>query len=162
VDVKSKMDKLRAKETSINNRLSIINSELNNIPNTEHVKQISKWACKVIANSTKHDPRIIFKRSYEWRRKLIEKAFSGVNPSGQRLGIYVDMINVKSGFTFEIRGIFENTVKALPLSDFDLMETFHLDPEYQDIPQELEKIRKNIISNMPGKSDAYHSQCFHK
>jgi hypothetical protein len=159
VEIKTNMDKLREREANINSRISIIESELNNIPNPEHVKNASKLAGKIVTHATKNNPGLIFKRSFEWKRKLIENAFSGVNHAGQRFGIYVDY--VKKQFTFEIRGIFENTVSFLPLPDETLIDVFNLDPEYTD-ETNLQQLRENIKSNSLSECHAYFSKCIHK
>ncbi|MBN2611761.1 MAG: recombinase family protein [Bacteroidales bacterium] len=152
-EIGEKMNKLRSQEEAITQRLSIIDLELSNIPSLEQIKRSSQWAVKVISNSTKNNPGLIFKKDFQWKRRLAEKAFSGVGIDGKRLGVYVDY--TKSGtFSVEIKGIFENTVISLPLTDEKLIDAFTLDGEFQNVEKELEKIK----SNMRGECDAYFSK----
>ncbi len=155
-DIETKMKKLRASESAIKSRLAMIESELSSIPDPSHVKRVSQFASPVIANATKNNPEIIFKRSYNWKRKLIEHAFSGIDSTGKRLGIYVGL--KEKQLTFEIHGIFENTINILPLPDDELIEIFKLEPEFQDVKEELKRLRSNIV----GKCHAYYRQCFHQ
>lgn len=141
-EVRTKMDKLRTSEEAINARLQKIQSELISIPDLKQVKRSSLLASKVIADATRNNPQLIFKKSYEWKRKLIEKAFSGVNNTGQRLGVYVDYVG--DHFTFEIRGAFDSTVSSFPMTDDQLMDAFHIDPDNQD-NTELKDIKSHMV-----------------
>lgn len=149
------LKRLREQEKSFKERLSIINSELSNTPDPDHIKRLSKWTGKVIASVTKGDSKAIFTKSFEWKRKLIERTFSGVNSSGQHLGVYINRVDDK--FIYEIKGLFEGTVKSLPLTDDDLIEAFKIDPEYQDISKEIKNIREKIGLNMESR---HHSKPF--
>lgn len=148
-DIDPEMSEIRGKEGSFKGRLSIIEAELSSTPDPEHVKRLSKWAGKIIADITKDNPKLIFKRSFEWKRKLIERAFNGVDASGKHLGVYITYAEGK--FTFEIKGLFESTINALPITDDDLIQAFHLDPEFDDITQEVSKIRETLILNIESR-----------
>jgi DNA invertase Pin-like site-specific DNA recombinase len=143
-EAKLLLDDFREREKAIKQRLSTIESELTPIPNVKHVKALSRWAGKIIKSVTKNDGKLIFEKTEAWKRGLIEKMFSGVDSKGQRLGVYVDYDNESKQVTYEIRGLFEPTVHALPIPDDQLIDMFKLDPEYQDLTKELEKIRLNI------------------
>jgi len=60
--------------------------------------------------------------------------------------VYVDYNEQDKKVTYEIRGLFESTVNTLPLTDDQLIDMFKLDPEFQDISEELKSIRLNILS----------------
>ena len=145
-DSKRKMDKLYEQEDLINSRLSVIKNELANIPDPDRIKQLSKWAVGITADITKN-PKFIFTKSYEHQRKVVESAFAGHDAKGNRLGVYMDESgDPKTPWSFEIRGLVENTVLSLPLSDEYLEEAFNLDPYYQDIDKELENIKTSFCS----------------
>jgi len=57
---------------------------------------------------------------FKWKRNLVEHAFSGVDSAGKRLGVYLDYVDGQ--WSFEVRGLVETTVKALPLSDLELAD----------------------------------------
>ena len=63
---------------------------------------------------TKNNPSIIFKRSFEWRRALVENAFGGVNHNSSKYGVFIDYSNLT---TFEIRGLLNFTIGTLPMTD---------------------------------------------
>ena len=88
-EVVLKMTKLRDRETSISNRFTLIESELSNIPSQERVNALTKLGMAVLADISK-DPKSIFKKSYEWKRNLIEHAFAGTDSNGKRLGVYIE------------------------------------------------------------------------
>jgi site-specific DNA recombinase len=148
-EAKIKMEKLRDRETAISNRLHLIEAEINNIPDPNKIKRLSSLGIRVLQNATKN-PRTFFKKSYEWKRNLVEHAFAGRNPQGDRFGVYVKQTdNPDEIWQFEIRGTFESTIVALPLSEEYLIETFHLDSEYQDIKKELDMIKSNFALSSP-------------
>ena len=151
-DIRSEKRKIQETIDAAQFRINIINNELDHTPNTDQIKKASKWAGKVISDATKNNPKLIFKRSYEWKRNLVEKAFSGVDKNDSRLGVYVDTTDVAGQFTMEIKGSFFNTVNAFPLSDEALMNAFNIDPQYEDVRKALEAIKLNMCS----KRDAYH------
>jgi len=147
-EVKIKMDKLRKREQAIQSRLRIIDSEITHIPDPAKVKKLSKLAMAVLSTATKGNVKSIFKKSYEWKRKLVEHAFAGLDSQGQRLGVYVEQTDdEKQSWRFEIRGTLETTLKALPLSDYELEHLFGLDDDYCDVPKKLKEIRANITNN---------------
>jgi DNA invertase Pin-like site-specific DNA recombinase len=154
-EIQGSMNKLREQEESFKQRLSVIESELSTTPDPEHIKRLSRWTGKVITDATKNNPRLIFKRSFEWKRLLIEKAFSGIDSAGRHLGIYMTLDNGK--FMFEIKGMFESTINTLPLPDDAIMEIFKLDSEYQDVDKTLQEIRKSMVSNISSKHAVYAS-----
>jgi len=88
---------------SISDRLDALENELSSIPKPEEVRKASRWASKVISNVTKNSPQLIFDRPSGWKRKFLERTFSGTWYSGERLGVYVDVFN--DPITFEIKGI---------------------------------------------------------
>ncbi len=143
-EVNKFMTNFRERKEAIENRLSAIETELTNVPDVKHVKALSKWAGKVISDATRNHPELIFKRSEAWKRKFIEKVFSGVNATGQRLGVYVNYDEEQKNITFEIKGLFESTVHTLPMTDEELINIFDLDSQYQDISEELKNIRSNL------------------
>lgn len=147
-EIKTKMIKLRERQTPIEERLKVITTKLENRIDKKDIKKRSFQAGAVLSDALKRNPKLIFKRSYDWKRKLIEKAFSGKDGNGQQLGIYITFVD--NEFKFEIRGLIEPTVLSLPLTDDYLIDAFHIDAEYQDIPQELQNIR-SMLSNIQSK-----------
>ena len=135
-DIQSSMSKLNLRNKSVVDRLHSIESELANIPSQERVNSLTKLGIAVLADISK-DPKSIFKKSYKWKKNLIEHAFNG-----KGLGVYVEEDG--KGWKFEIRGTLESTILNLPLSDDYLVETFKIDSEYSDFDKELQSIRSSI------------------
>jgi len=145
VEIKRKMEKLRSKESSISKRLQIIETELQSVPDPAKIKRLSHFSGKVYSSMMRSDSKMIFNKSYAWKRNLIEHAFSGSDSQEKRLGVYMQETNdEKQPWKFEIRGALESTILGLPLSDEYLEEAFNLDSEYQDIEKELKRIRKQV------------------
>ena len=134
----------RDKEQTLDKWISSINSQLEYMPDDDHIKRSSKLAVSVLGNAMKN-PKLIFKRDYDWKRRLIERAFSGTDQEGRKLGVYLDIL-ADGSKVFEIRGNFDSTIQAFPLTDKYLAETFHLDPEYCDVDEEVRKIREKVKS----------------
>ena len=130
----------RDKEQTLEKWISSINSQLEYM----HIKRSSKLAVSVLGNAMKN-PKLIFKRDYDWKPRLTERAFSGSDQEGRKLGVYLDIL-ADGSKVFEIRGNFESTIQAFPLTDEYLAETFHLDPEYCDVDEEVRKIREKVKS----------------
>jgi DNA invertase Pin-like site-specific DNA recombinase/vacuolar-type H+-ATPase subunit E/Vma4 len=146
--VRDKMDKLRERESITTNRFNQVKDELSNMPDPTRVKRLSGLGMKVLQDAIKNTPEKALEKPYEWKRRLVENAFAGLNTKQKRLGIYMDESgNPDQPFKFEIRGIFEKTLLSLPLSDDYLVELFNLDSEYQDVTKELQSIRENITTS---------------
>ncbi len=146
-EVKTRMDKLRTREQNIQTRLESIEAELENMPDPSKVQHLSKLGMQVLHNATINNPKLIFKKSYKWKRNLVEHAFAGTDSQKQRLGVYVfETGNEKQPWQIEIRGTLENTLLGLPLDDLYLEDAFRLDPEYADMSLQLKDIRSTVSS----------------
>jgi phage terminase large subunit GpA-like protein len=144
-EVKARMDKLRTREQNIQTRLESIEAELENMPDPSKVQRLSKLGMQVLHDATTNNPALIFKKSYQWKRNLVELAFAGTDSQKQRLGVYVfETGDKKQPWQIEIRGTLENTLLGLPLDDLYLEDAFHLDPEYTDMSLELKDIRSMV------------------
>ncbi len=141
-EVKKQMAILRDRETSISDRLTIIETALDNTPDPEYTKRLSTYAGKLLQAKTKKDPKIMLDKSFKWKRRLLETILSGTDVEGKRLGVYVTQTGNKAQpWQFEIRGVLDNIVIELPLSDDYLEDTFHWDSDYFDIKEELNNLR---------------------
>ena len=146
-EIKKAMDKIRDREKALKRRLETVKAQLVGAPDPSRIKALSKLALNVLRDSSKRKPEMIFNRPYEWKRNLVEHAFAGTDSKGNRLGVYIhETGDEKQPWRFEIRGVLESAILALPLDDGYLENAFNLDPDYQDIHQELLKIRSNITS----------------
>jgi len=146
-EIEKSIEKIRKRKLEFETWKSQIECELNNIPKEELVKRKALWARSIAKSVTVDNPNIVFKRDYEWKRRLIERAFSGTDARGNRLGVYIS-IDKNDQMTMEIKGMLEPTVLSFPLSEEYLWDRFHLDPEYCDVDAELDKIRERLKSNI--------------
>jgi hypothetical protein len=99
-------------------------------------------------------PRNLYRQTFAQKRQLIENAFIGTDASGKRLGVYMTLIDGK--FQYEIRGLFENTVNSLPITDEYLQETFGMQPTVvMSIPYQLQSIRETLKLNVQSQHSLY-------
>ena len=161
-EVEKEINLLRERKHTIEDQLSLKQSELNSQPDPARVQQLSKLAKAVLSDATRN-PRSILNKPYENKKELVQRAFAGKDSQGQRLGVYIDYTGRKDQpWQIEIRGTLENTLLALPLSDEYLSTVFHLDSDVCDVSEELQKIRNNITKAgrlMPGlpHENSYHT-----
>lgn len=146
-ETKKKMETLRQREQAIRERIETLEQQMADRPDPSQAKKLTGMAGAVVRNALKN-PKLLFERSYDWKRRLVEQAFFGKDSSGNRLGVYVEETgNPKKPWRFEIRGGVASTAMSLPISDQYLEELFELDPETQDVEKEKEKLREEIKSN---------------
>jgi len=134
------LKEFREREAFINSRLSIIASTLASIPDPDKVKKVSKFAGAVLSNIRRNEgesysPRFILTKPFQYQRQIVENAFGGRDVQGNPLGVY--MTETGEGWSFEIRGLFGNSLLSLPLTDDYLEDVFRLDPEYIDFKEIL-------------------------
>jgi hypothetical protein len=161
LEIIAKRNKIKSSLTDIQSRLNAIYDRLTKIPDPIDIKAVSQFAGRVIKTVLKNSPKLIFERDYNWKRKLVEQAFSGVDLKGSHLGVYIDTTNKRKTFKFEISGSFFQTVDTFPMTDSQIMEKFNLDQEYMtedEIRKELDSIRLNL----QGKCNAYHIKRFYQ
>ena len=137
--VKKSMTKLKDKETAINSRLTIVDNEIQNMPDEKRSKRLAEWSKKIIYDSTKNNPKIIFKRPWEWKRDLLESVFAGTDNQGKRLGVYMRYENDQ--WYYEIRGHCEGIFRQVQIDDEYLADMLNLDPQYCDVASELQHLR---------------------
>lgn len=138
-DAKSNIEKLKQRTEVLQTRATTIEQELSAIPDPTNVKRISQWTAKVIKDATKNNPGIIFKRSYDWKRRLVEKVFGVANHNHSQYGVFVDWDGTK--LTFEIRGMLDTTQGVLPMTEDEIADAFHVDPDSEEF--------NNIIKAWP-------------
>jgi hypothetical protein len=145
------MEDLREKTEAKQNRLHTVQNELESLPDPKQIKGASKLSVGV-ARSVSRNPKLLFEKGEEWKRAFVEKVFASTDGAGKQLGVYVELVDGK--WQYEVRGAFEPTMKSLPLSDWDLIEYFKLDSDYQNIKQELNNIKSNLVSG--GQLEHHH------
>ena len=126
------------------------------MPDFDEMKKKSYFRDK-IALTIKPRPGIVFEKDFEWKRKLIERAFKKSSPNDKNYGVYVTPISKKK-YKVEIWTKIAIRNFDVPLKDHELADIFNLDPEFQDVDKELKKIK----SNLRGECDAHYSKCFYK
>jgi hypothetical protein len=154
--VRQKLD-IKSQDDAIVIRLGIINNELEHIPSKKQTERAKKLVVG-ITEAIGKQPQRIFEMDDNWKRQLFERAFSGVDVRGERLGVYVDATDTRGEFNFEIKGSMFSTMSHFPLTDDELIDAFNMDTEYQNVDKELENIRTNMYS----KFNAYHQFRLHQ
>lgn len=147
-ELKQKMQELDEREASLKEAMVIIDHQLERIPDPESIKAMSKLGRAILSDAKKH-PHTALKKSWEWRRSLLEHAFSGKDTGGRPLGIYVDH-DKEGNVSFEIRGRFGTEHLPSPLTDEYIADVFGLDSSYHNIHEEAQKIRE-YLSNKVGE-----------
>lgn len=104
-EARSKMEKLRERETALTEEKNRIDYELSTLP--DYRKQLSNFtrAIKKLGYlSIAYHPETLGKLTFEDKRKIVQAAFNGKNPTtGERLGVYVS--KVEDTWHYDIRGI---------------------------------------------------------
>lgn len=144
--IEKRMKSIEKFELEAKNRIDVINGQLNNLPDPDQIKKLSMFKGKVWQNLSKKNPTWILQKSFEFKRSLLEKAFGGVDPKGKRYGVYVKYDEEKSQWEFKMHGIIGNELMTLPLDRLTIIELYHLDPDYQDVDKEIERIENEITS----------------
>ncbi|MGD0098836.1 MAG: recombinase family protein [Acidobacteriota bacterium] len=148
--VKARLDTLqRDQKDPKQARLSVVVAELKNMPDPAKINRLSKFATVVaIDNARSMNPKDIFKRSYQWKREFIEHTFTGVDSEGRPLGVYLKATdNKKQPWELQIRGVVENCLLGLPLSDTYLDEAFGLDSQFEDVTARMKEIKSSITNS---------------
>jgi len=156
-DVAKQRREIKSKDDAIIIRINTIENELAQMPTKEHTERAKKLVVG-ITEAIGKQPQRIFEMDDTWKRQLFERAFSGIDVKGERLGVYVDATDNRGEFNFEIRGSMFSTMSHFPLTDDELLDAFNIDTEYQDVDKELVRIRSNMYS----KCDAHNKFCFHQ
>lgn len=115
------------------------------MPDLSKVEQYSENVLKFLS-AIESSPRQLLIKPFAWERQLIENSFAGSDSAGRHLGVYMTLKD--DNFTYEIRGLFENTVNSLPLTDEILIEAFHMKPENMDVLGFLKNVRDKLKLNV--------------
>jgi len=105
-DIEAEIAEIRALITSTQNRIDVIDAQLDMIPDSETIKKsVSSLGLKIGLQVSKDRPEWILNKPYEWKRDFIEQIFPGLDPEGKRYGVYVEYISDKN-WKFRIHGAF--------------------------------------------------------
>jgi DNA invertase Pin-like site-specific DNA recombinase len=139
-EIEEQINAIRERKEAKENRLQFIDSKLSKRPSSERIEKMSKLSAGVLRNATMNPT--LEDLPFDQARRIIEKAFDGKDADGNDLGIYV--MRKKDGYDIELRGMLEKTLLSFPLDDTTIVDLFELEPQYQDIPKEIAKIRNTI------------------
>jgi len=114
-EIVEQIQPIRDRLKAIQERIETIETELTDQPDPEQIKRKSKLARAVVADALKHPgPKTIEKimnGPYERQRKILERAFSGKDRKGRRLGVYVEQTDdPKRPWKVEIRAVMEQLI----------------------------------------------------
>lgn len=146
-DISSYRQRIEESEKAIDERQAIIAGELAAIPGADKIKKLGMFTGKIARGHSKDNPKWILNKPYEFRKDLLRSAFAGKDPQGHRYGVYVKYNEKTEKFDFEIRGILGSELMSTPLDTWTIAELFKLDPDYQDVEAEAEKILKGITKS---------------
>jgi len=115
-EVRDQIQPIRDRLQAIENQIDSIEPQIADQPDLEQIKRKSKLARAVVADALKHPgPKAMQKMlsaPYEKQRAIIEKAFSGKDREGNRLGVYVEQTgDPKRPWKFEIRAVLDQIVE---------------------------------------------------
>jgi site-specific DNA recombinase len=115
-EIKSEIQPIRERLQAIQDRIDVIEPQLADQPDPERIKKKSRMARAIITNVLQNPGPKAMQRllddTFERQRKIIEKAFSGKDREGNRLGVYVEQTgNPDRPWKFEIRAILDNVVE---------------------------------------------------
>jgi len=150
-ELRIRIEELNNREAQIRDNIAIVDRQLSNLPDPVAIRELSKLG-KAVMKHAAHQPHILLKKSYEWKRQLVEHSFSGPDEAGNRLGVYLDY-DEDGRIRFTVRGRFGTDDWTDFPSDDDLAEGLDLDSFYHDIKKELKnfKGKLNVLSKSQGR-----------
>jgi len=115
-EVVNRIQPIRDRLQAIEDQIDTIEPQIADQPDLEQIKRKSKLARAVAVDALKHPGPKAMKKMldapYERQRAIIEKAFSGKDREGNRLGVYVEQTgNPKRPWKFEIRAVLDQIVE---------------------------------------------------
>jgi site-specific DNA recombinase len=148
-EVKDQIQTIRERLSAIEERIDAIEPELGDSPDLEKIKRKSKLARAVMADALKHPgPKTLEKMlngPFERQRKILERAFSGKDRKGNRLGVYVEQTSdPKRPWKVEIRAVMDQLIEFFVDDSIKTDLAWHL-PE-----QSLAVCRSPSNSRSPG------------
>src|SRR5208337_1342356 len=119
----SELNKLRKRKITLLSEITPLENKLADIPTRKEIEGKAK-RLHMIAVAKARNAEIGFtmaeafpKMSYDDKRGLNEKVFSGDDTDGKRRGVYVTKGTGDAKWTFNIRGILVDIEDDLPMSD---------------------------------------------
>lgn len=146
-DISGYRQRIEESEKAIHERQAVIAGEIAAIPGADKIKKLGMFTGKIARGHSKDNPKWILKKSYEYQKELLRSAFAGKDPQGHRYGVWIKYNEKTKKFDFEIRGILGSELMATPLDTWTIAELFKLDPDYQDVEAEAEKILEGITKS---------------
>jgi len=116
-EITTRIQPIRDRLQAIQERMDVIEPQIADQPDPEQIKKKSKLARAVVADALKHPgPKTIKKilnSPHARQRKILERAFSGKDQNGNRLGVYVDQTDdPEHPWKFEIRAVLDQMVES--------------------------------------------------
>ena len=113
-DATEAMDRLREREQLLGGEIAMLEAQLVGIPDRKMTAMNAQLVHAVIKAAFKR-PHHLLEMSYEQKEKLVRHAFAGKDTQGKRLGVYVRRHG--DGWQFTIKGILDQIIGSLPMSD---------------------------------------------
>lgn len=145
-DIIKRREAIDTLEREASQRLKEVQQQIDSLPDPERVDRLLKWKGKVWAASSRSNPDWILEQPYETQRQLLTRAFGGKDAEGRRFGVYVWWDEETGKWSFRIHGIIVEELFTLPLDRETMMDLYGLDPAYQDVDAEIEKIRQGLTN----------------
>jgi DNA invertase Pin-like site-specific DNA recombinase/uncharacterized protein YoxC len=121
-EITKQIKDIRERLQAIQSRIDSLESQIVNQPSMDQIKKKSILARNVLIDALKNPgPKAIEKilsAPYEKQRAIIERAFSGKDINGNRLGVYVERTDdPEKPWRFEIRAILDQIVEFYAKED---------------------------------------------
>lgn len=146
-DVRDRRDKIKDSEARTKDRIDAIENELSYIPGADKIEKLNMFKGKLGRNLSQDYIKWILKKSYDYQKDLLRSAFAGKDSKGARYGVYVLYNQSTKQWDLELRGILGTELMSTPMDTWTIAELFKLDPDYQDVEAEAEKIRESITKS---------------
>ncbi len=123
-EIKNQIQPIRDRLQAIEKRMDVLEFQIADEPDPEQIRKKSKLATAVLVNALKNPgPKSIeklLKGPFERQRKIIEKAFSGKDREGNRLGVYVEQTgDPNRHWKFEVRAVLDQVVEFFSDNSID-------------------------------------------
>jgi hypothetical protein len=124
-EVAAQIKGIREKLSLIGSRIAAIESQTENLPKPEQIKQRASTAARVMRHILS-SPEALLEMPHNRKKELVQSAFAGKDKDGRRLGVYVKGHDPdqERPWSFEIRGILETIVANAPISEDEIQALF--------------------------------------
>ena len=155
-EASEKLEEIRNRKELLSIELDRIEPQLEKLPTEKQMKRKAKLMERTILAVYGNYPRLS-RMSYEDKRKMVQTAFDGTDPEGNRCGVYVTKPEIDGDpKRFTIKGLFGSKDGKLPLTPSDIREILGVEKRYDQDFDPFEKKSGDDKLNLLRERHAHH------